>query len=86
MFEVWVESVLLAVESQSVIARRLVKLAACDAAAAAEAHQMVSEKVGALIEASGTLLAGGSMGAVLARYREHVAANAARLALPPPAE
>ncbi|MFE1602918.1 hypothetical protein [Methylobacterium sp. ID0610] len=86
MFETWVEAVLLSVEAQGVIAQRLVKLAAWDVAAVAEAHQMVSEKVLAGIEASGTLLAGGSLGAVLVRYREHVAANAARLALPPPVE
>ncbi|ACA14614.1 conserved hypothetical protein; putative signal peptide [Methylobacterium sp. 4-46] len=84
MFEMWVESMLLAVEAQGVIAQRLVKLAACDAEAVAESHQMVSEKVSALIEATGTLLTGGGMGAVVARYREHVAANALRLA--PPAE
>jgi hypothetical protein len=83
MFELWVESVLLAVEAQGVIAQRLVKLAAFDAAAVAESHRMVSEKVGAMMEASTTLLTGGSAGTVVARYREHVAANALRLAAPP---
>ncbi|MGY2050295.1 hypothetical protein [Methylobacterium sp. JK268] len=86
MLDIWFESMLLAVEAQGVIAQRLVKLAAFDAAAAVEAERMVSEKVSALVEASGTLLAGGGLGAVVSRYREHVAANALRLALPPPAE
>ncbi|GLS62478.1 hypothetical protein GCM10007888_08590 [Methylobacterium oxalidis] len=45
----------------------------------AEAQQMVSEKVSALIEASGTLMTGGSPDTVVARYREHVAANTKRL-------
>jgi hypothetical protein len=40
---------------------------------------MVSEKVSAFIEASGTLMTGGSCDAVVARYREHVAANTQRL-------
>jgi hypothetical protein len=70
---------LLAVEAQKVVELRLVKLAWGGAEAQAEAQQMVSEKVSALIEASGTLMMGGSCGTVVARYREHVAANTQRL-------
>ena len=84
MFELWVQSVLLTVEAQGVIAQRLALLAAGDAAATVEARRMVSEKVGALCEACCTLMGGGGAVAVVARYREHVAANALRLAGPGP--
>ena len=40
---------------------------------------MVSEKISAFVEASGTLMKGGSADVVIARYREHVAANTKRL-------
>lgn len=70
---------LLAIEAQKVVELRLVKLAWGGAEAQLEAQQMVSEKVSALIEASGTLMTGGSCDAVVARYREHVAANTQRL-------
>ena len=84
MFELWIQSVLLTVEAQGVVAQRLALLATCDAAAAAEAHRMVNEKVGAMYEACGTLMGGGGAAAVVARYREHVAGNALRLAGPGP--
>lgn len=70
---------LLAVEAQKVVGLRLVKLAWGGREAQAEAHQMVSEKVSAAIEAAGTLMGGGSIGTVVDRYREHVAANTERL-------
>ena len=71
--------ILLALEVQKVVELRLVKLAWGGAEGWAEAEQMVSEKVSALIEASGTLMTGGSCETVVARYREHVAANTQRL-------
>jgi hypothetical protein len=40
---------------------------------------MVAEKIDAAIEATGTLMMGGSPETVIARYREHVAANTKRL-------
>jgi hypothetical protein len=40
---------------------------------------MVSEKISASIEASGSLMMGCSLDAVVARYREHVAENTKRL-------
>ncbi|GJE42427.1 hypothetical protein [Methylobacterium soli] len=70
---------LLALEAQKVIELRLVKLAWGGAEGWDEAQQMVSEKVNALIEASGTLMMGGSTNTVISRYREHVAANTKRL-------
>ena len=70
---------LLALESQKVIELRLVKLAWGGRAGLVEAHRMVSEKVSASVEAAGTLMLGGSVDAVVTRYREHVAANTERL-------
>jgi hypothetical protein len=70
---------LLALEAQKVVELRLVKLAWGGAEGWAEAEQMVSEKVSALVEASGTLMTSGSCDTVVARYREHVAANTRRL-------
>ncbi|WP_336492468.1 hypothetical protein [Methylobacterium nigriterrae] len=70
---------LLALEAQKVVELRLVKLAWGGAEGQAEAQQMVSEKVSAFIEASGTLMTGGSYDMVVTRYREHVAANTKRL-------
>jgi hypothetical protein len=46
-----------------------------------EAELMVSEKVHAAFEATASLIAGASGDDVIARYRQHVAANAARLAI-----
>jgi len=40
---------------------------------------MVSEKTSAFVEAADTLMMGGSFEAVVARYREHVAANTKHL-------
>jgi len=57
---------LLALEAQKVVELRLMKLASGSAAGWAEAEQMVSEKVSALIEASGTLMMGGSCETVVA--------------------
>jgi len=70
---------MLAPEAQKVIELRLVKLAwggpdACD-----EAHLMASEKISAAVEAAGTLTMGGRFETVVARYRDHVAANTERL-------
>jgi hypothetical protein len=45
-----------------------------------EAHLMVSEKIDAAYEAGTALISGGSTFGVIERYREHVAANAGRLA------
>ena len=45
----------------------------------AGASRMVSEKISASTEAAGTLMMGGSVGAVIDRYREHVGANIERL-------
>jgi hypothetical protein len=44
-----------------------------------EAQLMVSEKIAAAFEAAANWLAGATPGAIVGRYREHVAANAKRL-------
>lgn len=70
---------MLAFEAQKVVELRLVKLAWGGAAARAEAEHMITEKIRASFEASGSLMLGGSVDAIVARYRELVAANTRRL-------
>jgi ABC-type transport system involved in Fe-S cluster assembly fused permease/ATPase subunit len=86
MIKNWIElttsMALLNLEAQRVIGLRLVKLAAWDAAALAEAQMMVTEKVAALAEASATIALGGSPKTVIRRYRTHVRANEKRLSRP----
>jgi hypothetical protein len=57
---------------------RLVKLAWGGSEAQAEAQLIVN----AALDAASTLVAWGSPGSVIARYREHVAANTTRLSAP----
>jgi hypothetical protein len=75
---------MLAVEANSVIALRLVKLMRGGRAARREARLMVSEKIAAALEASANLMTGASGHDVVRRYRQHVAANAKRLGKPKP--
>jgi hypothetical protein len=72
---------MLAVESNSVIALRVMKLMWGGSGALHEAHLMVSEKVDAAFEAAANLMAGASGDDVIRRYRQHVAANAVRLTI-----
>ena len=69
----------MAVESNRVIALRLVKLSAGGSPARAEASRMISEKVNAAWGASVTLMTGGSSAKVIGQYRKRVAANYRRL-------
>lgn len=69
-------------ESQRVIALRLMKLAAGGPAAQKEAQKMVNEKIAASLEATKTLARGGTPRTVLKRYRTIMRANALRLAAP----
>ncbi|WP_461654731.1 hypothetical protein [Methylorubrum aminovorans] len=57
----------------------LVRLAWGGQEAWAEMNSMVFEKIAAATEATATLLTGGTPDDVVARYREHVAANTQRL-------
>jgi hypothetical protein len=77
----WLASAMLAFESCEVINLRLTKFASADDDAEQEAHLMVAEKIDAMFEAGASLMAGASAAAVIGRYREHVAANAKRLAI-----
>lgn len=70
---------LLALEAQKVVELRLVRIAWGGAEAQAELVSMVGEKVVAAMEAANTLMAGGTHGQVVARYRELVADNTRRL-------
>jgi hypothetical protein len=73
------EATMLALEANSVIGLRLIKIAHGGVDAAQEVHLMVQEKVEAGAEAMATLAGGGSVEAVLAGYRRRVAFNAQRL-------
>ena len=79
MFVPFYSTAMLALESCDVISLRLAKLMLGGRDAHDEARLMVSEKVNAMFEASASLVAGGTPGSVVDRYREHVAANAERL-------
>jgi hypothetical protein len=77
----WFAGAMLAFESFEVIHLRLAKLATGDDGSDDEARLMVSEKIEAMFEAGASLMAGANAATVIGRYREHVAANAKRLAI-----
>lgn len=79
MYNSFFSSFMLAIEAQRVIELRLVRLAWGGREGQAEAQSMVIEKIHAAGEAMTTLMLGGSPETVVARYREHVAANTKRL-------
>jgi hypothetical protein len=74
---------MLAVESSGVIALRMMRLTLGGSGALHETHLMISEKLDAAFEAAANLRAGASADDVIHRYRQHVAANALRLAAKP---
>jgi hypothetical protein len=75
----WFAGAMLAVESCEVVRLRLEKFANHDNDAEQEARLMVSEKIFAAFEAGANWLAGAKPVAIIARYREQVAANVKRL-------
>jgi hypothetical protein len=75
----WFASTMLAIESCEVVRLRFEKFAKHEDGAESEACLMVSEKIAAAFEATASLFAGAAPGAIIGRYREHVAANAKRL-------
>ena len=79
MYNPFLSTMLLAFEAQKVIELRLVRLAWGGREGRDEMQSMVAEKIDAAIEATGTLMMGGSPETVIARYREHVAVNTKRL-------
>jgi predicted secreted protein len=70
---------MLAVEANTVIALRMMKLMVGGRSARREAERMVTEKAHAAFEAGASLLAGASGNDIVHRYRQHVARNAKRL-------
>ena len=79
MINPWYTTVMLATECCNVIGLRMIKLSLGGQGALDEAQLMLSEKVAASWEAGAALLNGGNAFGMVDRYREHVAANAARL-------
>jgi hypothetical protein len=75
----WQSIAMLVLESNCVVALRLMRLAGGGNVALNEANLMMREKVDACVEAGSTLMCGGTMVAVVSRYRQHVAANSKRL-------
>ena len=69
---------MLAIESSSVIALRIMKLMSGDGDTLNEAELMVREKIDAVFEATSSIMAGASGEEIVNRYRQHVAVNAKR--------
>ena len=70
---------MLGFEAASVINKRLAKIARGGSQSWDEVGLMVREKHLASLEATTNLMLGGTPTAMIARFREHVAANEARL-------
>ena len=75
----WYPAVMLTFESSQVIALRIRKIVNGSVDAQHETQLMIQEKLDACVEASGTLLGGGTITTVIDRYRQHVSANSVRL-------
>jgi hypothetical protein len=72
-------SMMLGLESGTVVGLRMLKLAGGGGDALNEMRLMIREKVDAAFESGTNLMAGATAETVIDRYRQHVAANAARL-------
>lgn len=81
MFFPFYSTMMLGLESSNVIGLRLFKFACGGSDALDEMHLMMGEKVNAVFETGANLMAGGSVGSVVNRYRQQVAANAERLSI-----
>lgn len=75
----FISLVLLAVESNEVIALRTIKLIFLDHDALWEVRLMIGEKVDAVFEATAGLICGATGSEIIEGYRRKVAANAHRL-------
>ena len=75
---------MLAAEAQRVINLRLAAIARGGTAAELEVRLMVTEKMGAALEAAGMLARGSSTRSVISFYRSRVQANVRRLTRKPP--
>ena len=79
MFKFWYGATMLSIESQNVIALRMMKLAMGGKHAQAEASRMVTEKIAESMAVAVTLMSGGSGHAVVAQVRRRVRSNSRRL-------
>ena len=75
----WYAGAMLAVEASEVVRLRMEKFVRGEADAGCEAQIMVGEKIAAAFEAFASWFGGATPGAIIGRYREHVAANMKRL-------
>jgi len=73
---------MLGLESGHVIGLRMLKFTYGGSDALHEMHLMIREKVDAAFESGANVMAGATAVTVIDRYRQHVAANAARLSRP----
>jgi hypothetical protein len=80
MFVPFYSATMLAFESCGVVGLRMAMLMTGSRESGAEMQLMMSEKIDAMFEAAASLVAGGTPASVVDRYRQHVAANAERLA------
>jgi hypothetical protein len=71
---------MLAIEANQVVGLRVMKLMLGGKRARREAELMVKEKVDAALQAGASLMTGASGEEIVERYRQHVKANARRLA------
>ncbi len=76
----WYPATMLAIESNDVIRLRLMRMSCGGRDARRECELMVAERVSAFVEATVNVCAGATPAMTVGRYREHVAANAKRLA------
>jgi hypothetical protein len=79
MFVPFYSTMSLAIESCDVIGLRMMKMMWGGKGSHDEAQLMVTEKLNAMVEATTSLMTGGTASSVVDRYREHVAANVKRL-------
>jgi len=82
VFFPYYSTMMLGLESNTVIGLRMLRIVSGGSDALSEIQLMIGEKVDAAFESSANLMAGATAEAVIHRYRQHVAANAARLSLP----
>ena len=75
----WYSATMLAFEAGEVMRLRLTRIGMGGGDAFSEVNLMMTEKIGATIEALSAMMLGGTPMSVIERYREQVAANAWRL-------
>ena len=75
----WYSATMLAFEAGDVMRLRMTKIAFGGGDALSEMNLMMTEKIGATVEALSSMMFGGTPMSIIERYREQVAANAWRL-------